>query len=157
MLHQLATASNIEEIFPRHDWERHEEESAAACYHTLAAMFIRLGDGASASECLKLSDRLENSPRSLALKGIIALSRGEILGAVANMVSSLQQYELRKKEAARHYQRFMPQDLEVINQKLHEGLAALNTRNNEVAYKCFAEAVFNFDSFYRDNRVNSVR
>ena len=34
------SAVNIEDLFPDHSWESHEQESAAACYHTLAARFI---------------------------------------------------------------------------------------------------------------------
>lgn len=142
--------NNIEDLFPHHPWREHEAESAAACYHSLAALFLRLGDKASALECLGHGDRLEDSPRSLALKAIIAMDRGETLGAVANIVSSLQQYELRKKEDASHYLKFTPRDLEKINDHLTEGLAALNRRENEKALGLFARAVFSFDSFYAD-------
>jgi hypothetical protein len=75
---------NIEDLFPQHAWKEHQEESAAAAYHSLAALFIRFGDSESALECLKLSDQLEDIPRSLALKGFIAFDRGETIGAVAN-------------------------------------------------------------------------
>jgi hypothetical protein len=142
---------NIEEMYPNHNWSQHEGEAAAACYHTLAAMFIRLGDLDSAAECLRLSDQLEDSPRSLALKAFIARERGETLGAVANLVSSLEQYEHRKVQDGSHYLNFNPQDIEVINQKLSAGLDALNKRNNQQAMEFFAEAVYNFDSFYADN------
>lgn len=144
---------NIEDLFPNHAWREHEEESAAACYHTLAALFIRFGDTSSALECLELSDQLEDSPRSLALKGIIALDRGETLGAVANLVSSLQQYELRKKSDGAHYLSFTPINLERISSNLNAGLQALNKRNNEEAVEHFAEAVYDFDTFYSEYGV----
>jgi len=156
-LKTLIRSCNIEEIFPHHDWKTHEKESAAASYHTLAALFIRLLDSESALECLRLSDQLEDSPRSLALKGLIALDKGEILGAVANMVSSLQQYEIRKKENEVHYSRFQPSNLEVINDNLNAGLAALNKRDNERALNHFAEAVFNFDPFFNESGVARLK
>ncbi len=140
---------NIEDLFPQHPWESHEEEAAAACFHTLAAHFIRLGDVVSARECLNMSDNLEDSPRSLALKAMISRFQGETLGAVANLVSSLQQYELRKRDSnEKHYLSFAPKDLEVINSNLHQGLSALNKQENEKAFKHFATAVANFDNFY---------
>ena len=148
---------NIEELFPNHAWEEHSEESAAAAYHTLAAIFIRLGDYASAEQCLSFSDRLEDSPRSLALKAIIALAQGETLGAVANMVSSLQQYEQRKKnENNRHYLSFTPTDFEVVNTSLRAGLSALNKRDNSSAFEYFATAVFSFDPFYSEQGVDRL-
>ena len=148
---------NIEDLFPQHAWKQHQEESAAACYHTLAALFIRFGDTESAIDCLKLSDQLEDSPRSLALKGLIALDRGETLGAVANLVSSLQQYELRKKSDGSHYLSFTPSNLERINSNLNAGLQALNKRNNEEAVEHFAEAVYNFDTFYSEYGVKMLK
>lgn len=157
LLKLAVNSCNIEDLFPHHAWKEHGEESAAASYHTLAALFIRFGDSASALDCLSLSDRLEDSPRSLALKGIIALDRGETLGAVANLVSSLQQYELRKKNDNAHYLSFTPSNLERINSNLNAGLQALNRRNNEEAVEHFAEAVYNFDSFYSDYGVKLSR
>lgn len=156
VLRLALAACNIEDLFPNHPWRTHENESAAACYHSMAALFIRFGEHDAALECLKLSDQLEDSPRSLALKGIIALNRGETLGAVANLVSSLQQYEIRKKTDVKHYLNFQPENLEQINTSLHAGLAALNKRNNEQALACFAEAVFSFDSFYQDFGVSRM-
>jgi hypothetical protein len=148
---------NIEDLFPQHAWKEHQEESAAAAYHSLAALFIRFGDSESALECLKLSDQLEDSPRSLALKGIIAFDRGETLGAVANLVSSLQQYELRKKSDGSHYLSFAPNNLERINSNLNAGLQALNKRNNEAALEHFAEAVNDFDTFYTEHGVKITK
>jgi hypothetical protein len=106
---------------------------------------------------LKLSDQLEDSPRSLALKGIIAFDRGETLGAVANLVSSLQQYELRKKSDGSHYLSFAPNNLERINSNLNAGLQALNKRNNEAALEHFAEAVNDFDTFYTEHGVKITK
>lgn len=157
VLSYLVNSCNIEDLFPTHDWINHEEEAAAACYHTLAATFIRLGDLDTAKQCLSFSDRLEDSPRSLALKALISLSAGETLGAVANMVSSLQQYEVRKtNEGNRHYLTFSPIDLESVNSSLHAGLSALNQRDNQTALEHFAEAVFNFDNFYSENGVDGL-
>lgn len=142
--------ANIEDLFPNHSWATHQDESLAACYHTLAAHFVRLGSPDAALDCLRQSDTLEDSPRSLALKGIISLLKGETLGAVANMVSSLQQYEVRKKNDGSHYLEFSPPDIEVINQKLKSGLEALNRRDNDQALEEFTDAVFRFDSFYSE-------
>ncbi len=153
----LAVAlNNIEDLFPRHAWNEHREESAAAAYHSLAALFVRLGDTQSADDCLQLSDSLEDSPRSLALKGLIANSKGEVLGAVANLVSSLQQYETRKRNNGQHYLTFLPKDIENINSKLLAGLEALNKRENSTAFNHFAEAIFNFDDFYSTYGVDKI-
>ena len=154
-LRMVVDSCNIEELFPNHAWLEHEQESAAAAYHTLAALFLRLEDRESALECLELGDRLEDSPRSLALKGLIAFERGEDLAAVANMVSSLQQYERRKKDAG-HYISFKPMDIEQINCKLNLGLKALNSRDNSGAAAHFAAAVFNFDPFFRDFGIDRL-
>lgn len=140
----------IEELFPNHSWEKYPEESAAACYHSLAARFISLGGIEQAKECLNNSDRLEDSPRSLALKGLIALKEGETLSAVANMVSSLQEYEKRKIADSTHYLSFKPQNFETINMSLQNGLSALNKRDNDKAAQYFTDAVFHFDHFYTE-------
>lgn len=67
------------------------------------------------------------------------------------MVSSLQQYETRKNDDNKsHYLSFKPNDLEVVNSKLHAGLEALNLRDNESALSYFAEAVFDFDPLDKD-------
>lgn len=155
-LNLAINSCNIEDLFPHHAWAQHGEESAAASYHTLAALFIRLNDTDSAMECLAFSDKLEDSPRSLALKGMIAMSRGETLGAVANIVSSLQQYEIRK-DANGHYLHFQPQDLEGINRSLRDGLSALNKRDNEAALKHFADAVFSFDTFFSETGITGLQ
>ncbi len=141
----------IEELFPAHPWSAHQQESAAASYHTLAATFLKLGDIDAAQECVRISDGLEDSPRSLALKGLIAIERGETLGAVANMVSSLTQYEQRKKNDGSHYLHFTPKNVEVVHTNLNAGLSALNKQDNARALEHFAQAVFQFDGFYADH------
>ncbi len=156
MLKTVLESHNIEDIFPNHSWDAHQEESLAACYHTLAAIFIRLGDFESAEECLSQSDTFEDSPRALALKAIISKLHGETLGAVANMVSSLQQYEQRKNRDGSHYLTFKPTDIEKINYRLKEGLEALNQRDNEAALSKFTEAVFDFDSFYTEMGLDKI-
>jgi len=146
--------ANVEDLFPSHPWTTHGEESLAASYHSLCALFLKLGDTQSAVECLSISDQFEDSPRSLALKGLIACVQGETLSAVANMVSSLQQYEQRKKNDGSHYLSFMPKSIDSVNSNLKEGLEALNKRDNEKALICFKSAVFNFDSFYSENGID---
>jgi hypothetical protein len=149
-------AFTIEELFAAHDWSSFSQEAAAASYHTLAALFLRFGDTSSAIEALNCSERLEESPRYFALKGLIQQAKGETLGAVANLVSSLQCYESRKINNGKHYLTFKPQNLEVINSRLVDGLDALNRRDNARALTHFSEAVFNFDPFYADYGVRSV-
>lgn len=148
-LREVVRHANIEEIFPNKPWSTNESESAASSYETLAAYFIKLGDSTSALECLQLSDKLQESPRSLALRAIISRQRGEVLGAVANFVSSLQQYEVRQLNAP---QAVVPSTAkeESLNQKLRMGLEALNNKDNERAMEHFASAVFSVDSFYAE-------
>jgi tetratricopeptide (TPR) repeat protein len=138
----------IEELFPNNAWASFQDESLAACYQVLAAYFIKLQDFASAEDCLRESEALDASPRTLALRGLISRSHGETLGAVAHMVSSLQQYEQRKAPSPSHYVSFQPKDIEVVNIKLKDGLDALNRKDNEEAFNKFSEAVFNFDEFF---------
>ena len=158
LLRQTLDLCNIEDLFPEHPWSAHQGESAAASYHTLAAIFIRCGDYEAANNCLSLGDTFEDSPRSLALKGFIAKERGEVLGAVANMISSLQQYELRKRnDNNEHYLSFKPVDLQIINTSMRDGLSALNKRDNDAALNCFTQAIVNFDSFYTDLGIDSSR
>jgi hypothetical protein len=155
LIKTLVNSSNIEELFPTLPWSNFDIESASAAYHSLAAQLIRLNDSDAALEILQLSDRLEDSPRSLALKGIIAMQRGETLGAVAHMVSSLQGYEIRKKENETHLAKFNPENLDQVNKMLQEGLSALNKRDNNRAASIFTEAVFLFDPFY--NQMGLVK
>lgn len=154
-LRTMVAHSNIEELFPQHPWGEHQMESAAASYHMIAANLIRYGDTTSALEALEVGDQLAPSPRSLALKGLIALARGEVLGAVANMVSSLQQYELGKD--GQSYPSIAPANMEGINSKLRAGLEALHDRDNEKALEHFAEAVFHFDPFYKDCGISDPK
>jgi hypothetical protein len=149
-------AMNIEELYPNHPWIDFSKESAAAAYHSLAALFLRYGDADAALQSLGCSELLEESPRYFALKGLIQEARGEILDAVANMVTSLQCYEARKVPSEKHYLSFEPRDLEIINSRLVDGLTALNTRDNELAIASFSEAVFNFDGFYAEHGVQQA-
>jgi len=154
---ELIDSSNIEDLFPEHAWSLHGKESAAASYHSLAAVFIRLEDAERALQCLALSDSLEDSPRSLALKGLIAQQKGETLAAVANLVSSLQEYEKRKIDKGEaHYLTFQPKDFDIINTRLAAGLEALNVKDNSTALNHFIEAVWNFDSFYESYGLTNI-
>ena len=146
---------NIEELFPRHNWKAFSEESAAASYHSLAALFLRFQDPDSAAQCLACSEKLEESPRYFALQGLIQQAQGETLGAVANLVSSLQCYEARKSADGKHYLNFKPSNLEVVKTRLAEGLDALNKRDNNRALASFSDAVFSFDSFYSEHGVKN--
>ena len=153
ILKATVDAFNIEELFPNHNWISYSQESAAASYHSIAALFLRFGDSESAAECLDCSERLEESPRYFALQGLIHKQKGETLGAVASFVSSLQCYEARKADNGKHYISFKPGNLEVINSRLVDGLNALNKRDNDSALTYFSEAVFNFDPFYAEHGV----
>jgi len=144
---------NIEEMFPNHNWITFSKESAAASYHSLAALFLRFEDPASAEECLACSEQLEESPRYFALQGLIQKANGETLGAVANLVSSLQCYEERKTKSGNHYLSFSPGNLDALKAQLADGLDALNKRDNSRALESFSEAVFTFDSFYAEHGV----
>ncbi len=118
------------------------KQTMSDAYNVLAAQFIRFGDTTSALECLDGADT--SNPRVLALKGMIAHARGETLGAVANMVSSLQQYETAKDMLS-----IPSTNLDSINGQLRAGLEALNNKQNDQALAYFADAVFQVDSFYR--------
>lgn len=148
---------NIEEMYPQHNWTTYSQESAAAAYHSLAALFLSLGDAEAAAECLSCSEQLEESPRYFALQGLIQQAQGETLGAVANLVSSLQCYESRKSNDGKHYLSFQPGNVEALKTRLAEGLEALNKRDNARALQSFSEAVFNFDSFYAEHGVTGSR
>jgi hypothetical protein len=154
-LRAVVDGLNIEEIFPQHNWKLFSAESAAASYHSLAALFLRFEDPDSAAQCLNCSEKLEESPRYFALQGLIQQAQGETLGAVASLVSSLQCYEARKTADGAHYLTFKPTNLEIIKIRLAEGLDALNKRDNARALSSFSEAVFNFDSFYSEHGVQS--
>lgn len=147
---------NIEEVFSNYPWNEYAKECAAAAFHTVAALAINFGDNTYANEALAMSDEFEDSPRSLALKGFLALDRGETLEAVAQMVASLQEYERRKQKDSAHYLSFMPKDNEKLNQHLKSGLDALTKRENDKAAKHFSLAVFDFDSLYAETGLQKV-
>ena len=149
---------NIEELFPQHNWGLFSKESAAASYHSLAALFLRFEDPDSAAQCLNCSESLEESPRYFALQGLIHKAQGETLGAVANLVSSLQCYEARKdNQDGAHYLTFKPSNLEIIKTRMAQGLEALTRRDNVKAFESFSDAVFEFDSFYTEHGVKGPR
>jgi len=153
-LHAAVDSLNIEELFAHHNWLSHSKESAAAAYHSLAALFIRFGDKTAATQCLECSQRLEDSPRYFALKGIMQTESGETLGAVANFVSSLQMYEERKANGnTSHYITFSPTDMDAVQSRLAQGLSALNSNDNSRAIEHFREAVFQFDPFFAQHGV----
>jgi hypothetical protein len=143
----------IEEMFPAHPWEHHEAESGAAAYHALAALFLRCGDLENSTACLNLSDNLEDSPRSLALRAFIDEQKGDTLRAVANMVASLQGYETRKGNDGSHYLTFAPSDGDNVSRDLQSGLAALNKSDNAEAYHHFSRAVMEFDPLFKSARL----
>lgn len=154
LLNTAISSILIEELAPQHAWKEFESESLAATYHEIGAQFIKLEDFETALEILALSDRFEDSPRSLALRGLISKMKGETLDAVANMVSSLQQYEKRKAQEEPHYLIFRPQSFDIVNEVLKDGLDALNQRDNENALSHFAKAVFEFDGFYQQHGID---
>ena len=148
---QVAVDSmNIEELFPNYNWALYSQESAATAFHTLSALFLRLGEPELAMECLACSEKLEESPRYFALQGFIHAAQGEKLGAVASLVSSLQCYETRKEEDKSHYLHFAPQNIEVVKTHLEQGLDALNRKDNDTALRSFSDAIYCFDDFYQD-------
>ncbi len=142
----------IEELFPAHAWDARRPESTMSCYHRLAAKFIRLGDFESADSCLNQSDRIAESPRALALRAVIAMERGETLGAIAKLITSLQEYEQQKRNASvSKLEEGAGQPIDSVNEELKQGLSALNSQDNSAALKHFARAVREFDSFYRES------
>jgi hypothetical protein len=151
LLQGVVEGSAIEDLFPEFSWsdadkERDFEESALC----LAAMFLKLQDLELAEACVDQAQSLNGeSPRALTLKAMISKAYGETLGAVANLVNSLQQYEQQKaKGAAEGRTAASSLNIEVINYRLKEGLEALNQRNNDEALEKFASAVFAFDPFF---------
>ena len=157
MLRDLIQNANIEDLFPNNNWGAFSKESAAVSYHTLCAMFIKFNDLTTAKECLNLSQAFVDSPRSLALRGLIALEQNDDLGAVANMVSSLQLYEKRKKEINNMEKINSSKDnLNIIEDRLTQGLDALNKRDNHKAATIFADAVYNFDDFFEEQNIKKI-
>lgn len=154
ILRELLQTTNIEDLFPNNNWEIFANESAAVSYHTLCAMFIKFNDLTSAKECLNLSSSFLDSPRSLALRGLIALEQNDDLNAVANIISSLQLYEKRKKKLNNIEKiNTTPQDLNLIEERLNQGLDALNNKENHKAATLFADAVYTFDSFFKEQNI----
>ena len=154
MLRELIQTVNIEDLFPNNNWNAFSKESAAVSYHTLCAMFIKFGDLTTAKECLNLSQAFVDSPRSFALRGLIALEQNDDLNAVANIVSSLQLYEKRKKELNNMEKiNSSKENLNIIEEKLNQGLDALNKRDNHKAATIFADAVYNFDKFFEEQNI----
>jgi hypothetical protein len=146
---ELIRISNIEELFDNSDWKNITEIpiKAAACYRELAAFFLHYGDHESALDCVNLSDSLHESPRSNVLRAIIATMKGDTLTAVANIVSSLQQYEenmLTNKQT-----KSLTSEIEVeLTGTMQQGLKALNQKDNHKAYNYFARAVSQYDDFF---------
>jgi hypothetical protein len=139
----LLNIFNIEELYPQWDWKSDSNYSASFCYLSLATSFIKLESYDGATECLKLCDKFSDSPRSLALKGIVAALKGEHLGAVAHLVSSLQQYEIISNNSK-------IESNPNINNCLKIGLKSLNQHDNRRALAMFSKAIFCYDSFYQE-------
>ncbi|MGI6681005.1 MAG: hypothetical protein ACOX3T_05965 [Bdellovibrionota bacterium] len=157
ILRELLKNVNIEDLFPNKDWENFAKESAAVSYHTLCAMFIKFNDLTTANECLNLCQVFVDSPRSLALRGLIALENNNYLDAVANIVSSLQLYEKRKSETnSIEKLNTKPDNLNIIEAKLTQGLDALNKRDNQKAATIFADAVYDFDNFFGEQDLIKI-
>ncbi|RME60683.1 MAG: hypothetical protein D6780_02925 [Candidatus Dadabacteria bacterium] len=147
---------NIEELYPELSWEQDASEAAAEAYEALATLFIKLENWNLALQCINLCDRLQESPRSLALKGLVAKKQGQLLEAIASLVTSLQEYEKAKKEPTRKTRFIMGEpNLDEVNNCLQKGLEALNKRDNETAFQHFTKAVFNFDNFYKKEGIQA--
>lgn len=150
VMKELLRISNIEELFQSVNWDSSSEipQKAADCYRELSTFFLRMGDAESALECVDLSESLHESPRSSVLRGIIAASRGDSLTAVANLVSSLQQYEETAAVEGKSVHRLSEQ-LEVdVTKTMKQGLKALNQKDNLKAFNFFASAISKYDDFF---------
>jgi len=155
---ELLRISNIEEIFQSAGWGIISEisDKAADCYRQLATFFLRMGDCEGALECVDLSESLSESPRSSALRGIIAATKGDSLTAVANLVSSLQQYE-ELASIQNEPTRRLSEEVEVaVTNKMKRGLKALNQRDNLKAFDFFASAISKYDDFFTQPDVLSL-
>jgi hypothetical protein len=136
----------IEDLFPSLPWSSSERESGTSAYHSLAAKFIRLGDLSSAETCLDRAEELHSSPRTLALRAVVAMERGETFGAIAKLIASLQEYEQGSKTP---YTR-ISENVEHVNSELKQGLEALNAQDNTGALTHFVRAIREFDGFYKE-------
>jgi hypothetical protein len=147
-LRLMLQSCNIEEIFPALTWDDSPEESATSAYHDLAAALLKFGDTTAALQCLEISDQFKESPRSFVMRGVIASQKGDTLAAVANIVSSLQQYEqIGSKNSLRD-------NLEIsITECLQKGLEALNNHDNLLAYTKFAEAINTYDNYFEQKGI----
>ena len=153
ILKALLHLRNIEEIFPSLDWETGEVKTAAYAYQRLASCFLDYEDAGAAMECLTLSEQFEESGRSFALRGVIASSKGDTLAAVANMVSSLQQYE----EDTHKQESKLAKEVEIaVTECLKGGLKALNKQDNKTAFTKFAQAVSKYDSFFNQQGLQKL-
>lgn len=143
----------VEELFPSNPWDTRRPESTLSCYQQLAAKFVRFGDLQAAESCLNQADRISESARSLALRAVIAMERGETLGAIAKLITSLQEYEQQKQPSASLAIESGSNSpaFDSVNTELKAGLDALNAQDNSSALRHFARAVREFDSFYRDS------
>jgi tetratricopeptide (TPR) repeat protein len=142
----------VEELFPSNPWDTRHPESTLSCYQQLAAKFVRFGDLQAAESCLNQADRIAESPRSLALRAVVAMERGETLGAIAKLITSLQEYEQqRQPRASIAVESGTNPPFDSVNTELKAGLDALNAQDNSSALRHFARAVREFDSFYRDS------
>lgn len=146
LLHCLIAECTIESLFSQYNWQQLPQESAATSYHDLAALFLSSNDPESALECIHLSEHFMDSPRSLALKGIIAKQKGDTLTAVANMVSSLQCYESIEKDTIIGFHRLSVDKYDT--ECLETGLKALNSKDNVKAFSQFSKSVRSCDSFF---------
>jgi hypothetical protein len=155
IMKELLTISNIEEIFHSVGWEVTSEipPKAAHCYRELASFFLRMGDIGSATECIDIGESLYESPRSLALRAIIAATKGDSLTAVANLISSLQQYEETAASEGSSGQRLAEQVEVEVTRSMKQGLKALNQKDNLKAFSYFASAISKYDEFFAQPEV----
>jgi hypothetical protein len=155
---ELLSISNIEELFQSVGWDSPSDlpKKAAHCYRNLGAFFLRMGDLSSATDCVDLSESLHVSPRSTVLRGIIAANKGDSLTAVANLVSSLQQYE-QNAALQQEYSNPLSEQVEIeVTSSMKQGLKALNQKDNLKAFGLFASAISKYDDFFAQPEVLSL-
>jgi hypothetical protein len=157
ILHHLLLTYSIQELYPLLPWDTNQKEIGATCYQKLAAAFIKLADYRAAKECLHLSDSLLESPRSQGLKALISVAHGENLGAVANLITSLQQYEKYQLiHPGSDGFDFHPKDMNVLGSNLCSGLKALDHNDQRQAISYLARAICEFDSFYDEQNLQRL-